>query len=116
MRAIILFFGLFLTIASAKAETISACDADKYVGKLVTVEGVVSKVRAAPSGKATFINMCGSFPNNGFTGVVFSEDAAKFPGIDSLEGKTVDITGRIQPYPGSFPEIILNDPSQLKVK
>jgi hypothetical protein len=38
MRAIVLLFGLFLTTVSAKADTISACDADKYVGKLVTVE------------------------------------------------------------------------------
>jgi|SRR5271154_7094931 len=113
MRAIILAVSLLVTALPAKAETIQPCDADKDVGKLVTVEGVVSKVGA--SAKATFINMCGKFPNSGFTGVVFSDDLAKFPGIDSLEGKTVDITGRIQPY-RTGPEIILNDPAQLKVK
>lgn len=115
MRAIIVVSSIFLTAASAKAETISACDADKYVGKLVTVEGVVDDVHHAKSGKATFINECGKFPNNGFSGVIFSGDAAKFPGINSLKGKTIDITGRIQRHDGS-PEIILNDPAQLKVK
>jgi|ERR1700733_7679377 DNA/RNA endonuclease YhcR with UshA esterase domain len=115
MRAIVVVFGLFLTAASAKAETISACDADKYVGKLVTVEGVVSDVHHAASGKATFINVCGKFPNNGFSGVIFSDDANKFPDVDSLDGKTVDITGMVKPYQGR-PEIILNDPAQIKAK
>jgi DNA/RNA endonuclease YhcR with UshA esterase domain len=115
MRAFTLLFGIFLTVATAKAETITACDANKHVGELVTVEGVVSDVHHAKSGKATFINICGAFPNNGFSGVVFSDDAAKFPEIDLLKGKTVDITGRIKSYQGST-ETILNDPAQLKIK
>lgn len=115
MRAIVTAFSLFLTAASANAETISACDADKYVGKLVTVEGVVSDVHHARSGKATFIDMCGKFPNNGFGGVIFSDDATKFPDMDSLDGKTIDITGMIKAYQGR-PEIILNDPAQIKTK
>jgi DNA/RNA endonuclease YhcR with UshA esterase domain len=35
--------------------------------------------------------------------------------VDSLAGKTVDITGQIKDYRGR-PEIILDDPEQLKVK
>lgn len=115
MRAIVIAFSLFLTAASANAETISACDADKYVGKLVTVEGVISDIHDARSGKATFIDMCGKFPNNAFSGVIFSDDANKFPDVDSLDGKTVDITGMVKPYQGR-PEIILNDPGQIKTK
>jgi DNA/RNA endonuclease YhcR with UshA esterase domain len=115
MKATVLLFAIFLTITPARTETISACDANKHVGELVTVEGVVSDVHHAKSGKATFINMCGAFPNNGFSGVIFSDDLAKFPEIDSLKGKTIDITGRTKSYQGS-PETILNDPAQLKVK
>jgi DNA/RNA endonuclease YhcR with UshA esterase domain len=52
-----------------------------------------------------------SHPN----GVIFSDDANKFPDVDSLDGKTVDITGMVKPYQGR-PEIILNDPAQIKAK
>jgi len=115
MRAIVLFIGLFLMAESAKAETIQPGDAAKYVGKSVTVEGPVSDVHHTASGKATFVDMGGSYPNKVFTGVLFSDDAAKFPDIDSLAGKTIDITGVIKLYQGR-PEIILNDPDQIKSK
>jgi DNA/RNA endonuclease YhcR with UshA esterase domain len=43
------------------------------------------------------------------------DDAPKFPGIDLLQGKTVDITGTITLYK-KRPEIILNDAEQIKIK
>jgi len=81
----------------------------------VTVEGAVNEVHHAASGKVTFIDMCGRYPNNVFTGVIFKDDASKFPNIDSLNGKTIDITGTIKVYKEK-PEIILNDPAQIKTK
>jgi DNA/RNA endonuclease YhcR with UshA esterase domain len=114
MRTIALFLGLFLIVASAKAETIQPADAAKYVGKSVTVEGIVSEVHHTTSGKATFVDIGGRYPNNVFTGVLFSDDAPKFLDIDSLTGKTIDLTGIVKLYQGR-PEIILNDPGQLKV-
>jgi len=39
----------------------------------------------------------------------------KFPDVDSLEGKTIDITGTIKLYNKRL-EIILNDPEQIKIK
>jgi len=115
MRAIVIIFSLFLIAAPAQAATIPACDAGKHVGELITVEGVVDDVHHAKSGKATFINECGKFPNNSFCAVIFSADAEKFPDVDALKGKTIDITGRLKTYDGC-PEIIMNDPAQLKVK
>jgi DNA/RNA endonuclease YhcR with UshA esterase domain len=115
MRAFVLVPGIFLTVASAHAETISACDAAKYVDKLVTVEGTVSGVNHAASGKMIFVDMCGRYPNNALGVPILSDDAAKFPDIDSLGGKIIDVTGVIKLYQGR-PEIILSDPAQLKVK
>ncbi len=59
--------------------------------------------------------MGGLYPNNPFAGVIFSDDLPKFPNVKSLKGKIIDITSRVQPYRGA-PEIIVNDPAQLKVK
>jgi DNA/RNA endonuclease YhcR with UshA esterase domain len=115
MRAFVLALGFILAPTLALAETISPSDTPKYVGKSVTVEGTVSEVHHAASGKVTFIDMGGQYPNNTFAGVIFSDDESKFPDVDSLDGKTVDITGKIKLYQGRT-EIIMNDPAQIKTK
>jgi DNA/RNA endonuclease YhcR with UshA esterase domain len=113
----VVFFAVgFLLIASpVLAETIRPDEAPRHLGQVVTVEGVVSEVHHAASGRATFIDIGGRYPNNPFTAVIFSDDANKFPDVDALNGKTVDITGIIKNYKDR-PEIILNDASQVKVK
>lgn len=111
----IVIVGIAVVGTSAKAKIVAPSDTSKYVGKSVTIEGTVSEVHRAASGKVTFIDMGGRYPNNTFAGVIFSDDDAKFPDIDSLDGKTVDITGTITLYQGRT-EIILSDPGQLKAK
>jgi DNA/RNA endonuclease YhcR with UshA esterase domain len=113
----IFFLALCFCIAAtpALAETITPSEASQRVGQSVTVEGVVSEVHHAASGKVTFIDVGGIYPDNPFAGVIFSDDASKFPNVDSLEGKTIDITGMIKLYRGK-PEIILNDAGQIKTK
>jgi DNA/RNA endonuclease YhcR with UshA esterase domain len=115
MRAFILALGLALTAAPALAQTIQPSEAKDHVGQVVTVEGTVSNVHKVASGPATFIDMGGHYPNNVFTAVIFSSDASKFPDVETLNGKVVDITGRVTLYKGE-PEIILNDPAQIKAK
>jgi DNA/RNA endonuclease YhcR with UshA esterase domain len=115
MKAFILALLLILTAAPALAETIQAADAKNHIDKDITVEGVVSEVHHAASGRAIFIEIGGRYPSNPFSAVIFKDDFNKFPTADSLAGKTVDVTGRIKEYRGRT-EIILNDPAQLKVK
>src|SRR5579859_5321504 len=103
----LLTFCFVLAVAPAFAQTITPSEAQSHVGEHVTVEGIVSEVHHATSGRATFIDMGGRYPNNVFTAVIFSGDAPKFPSVDSLQGKTIDITGTITLYK-KRPEIILN--------
>jgi DNA/RNA endonuclease YhcR with UshA esterase domain len=112
-----LFIALLFVLAAAPAlaETIPAAEAKNHIGKDVTVEGVVSGVHHAASGKVIFIEIGGRYPGNPFSAVIFKDHFSKFPSVDSLAGKTVDITGRIKDYRGR-PEIALDDPEQLKVK
>jgi DNA/RNA endonuclease YhcR with UshA esterase domain len=115
MRAFVLALGLALTALPAVAETIQPSDAPQHLGKPVTVEGTVSEVHTDARSGTTFINIGGRWPNAAFTGVIFADDAGKFPNVDSLTGKVVDITGRMQSYKERL-EIIINDPAQLKIK
>ncbi len=115
MKAFILALLLSLTAAPVLAETIPAAEAKNHIDKSVTVEGVISEVHHAASGKAILIDIGGHYPNNTFAVVIFKDDFNKFPNVDSLAGKTVDVTGKIKNYRGR-PEIILDDQAQLKVK
>jgi len=118
MKAFAFLLGLGFALAAAPAlaqtQMIVAADAKGHVGQTVTVEGVVSEVHTAASGRATFIDIGGRYPNNTFTAVIFSRDVTKFSNVDALDGKTVDITGPVRLH--NEPEIILNDPGQIKAK
>jgi hypothetical protein len=115
MRA--LFSALFVSLVAAPAiaETIAPCDAAAHVSQVATVEGPVNEVHHAASGRAIFLDMGGRYPNNCFAAVIFSDDESKFPNVDALAGKVADVTGPIRLYRGK-PEIILNDPAQIKAK
>jgi DNA/RNA endonuclease YhcR with UshA esterase domain len=115
MRAFVLALGFTLTATPTFAETIAPNEAREHVGQNVTVEGMVNEIHHAASGSATFIDMGGRYPNNPFTAVIFKDDAAKFPDVDALDGKMIDVTGSIRLYHGK-PEIILNDAAQIKAK
>jgi DNA/RNA endonuclease YhcR with UshA esterase domain len=115
MRAFVLALGLVLTALPAVAETIQPSDAPRHLGQSVTVEGTVSEVHTDDRSGITFINMGGRYPDQAFTGVIFADDVDKFPNVDSLTGRVVDITGRVQSYKGRL-EIIITDPAQLKAK
>ena len=117
MRALVFAFvpGLMLAAASAHAEPIAPNEAANHIGQNVTVEGTVSEVDHAASRGMTFIDMGGHYPNNTFAAIIFKDDAAKFPDVDTLNGKTIDVTGVIRLYQGRA-EIIVNDPAQIKTK
>ena len=115
MKILVLALLLSLTAAPALAETIPAAEAKNHIDKDVTVEGVVGEVHHAASGRAIFIEIGGRYPSNPFSAVIFKDHFNKFPTVDSLAGKTVDVTGRVKEYRGRT-EIILDDPDQLKVK
>ncbi len=112
MKTIALLFGLSVLSTPALAQTISATEASAHVGETVTVRGVVDEVHTTGRG-TTFLDLGGTYPDEAFTGVIFSEDVGAFPNAQSLEGRTVDISGPVQLYHGR-PEIILRSATQLK--
>ncbi len=97
------------------AAVISPTEAASHVGEHATVEGVVSEVHTARSGKATFIDMGGRYPNNAFTAVIFERSMSAVGDVSGLEGKTGDVSGTITLYRGK-PEIIVTARDQIGVK
>jgi DNA/RNA endonuclease YhcR with UshA esterase domain len=108
---------IILTMATSPtfADSISANDAASHVGQSATVEGTVSEVHRARSGKATFLDIGGRYPNNAFTAVVFERSMSVVGDLSGFDGRTVDVTGTIQLYQGK-PEIIVTSRDQIKAK
>ncbi|HLT24336.1 MAG TPA: hypothetical protein VK004_04360, partial [Ignavibacteria bacterium] len=92
--------------------TVSTRAAGKYIGENKTVRGDVADVNKRQ--KVWYLNFDGKYPNNTFTGVIFPRSFDAFPDVEQYEGKTIEISGEISEYNGK-PQIILNDPSQVKV-
>lgn len=114
MRALLLTVALLMTALPARAQTFAPGDAKAHVGETITVEAPVSDIFKARSG-TTFVDLGGRYPDNGFAAVIFADDAAKFPNVGTLEGRTVAISGPVVLYRGRA-EIILNSADQLKIK
>jgi micrococcal nuclease len=89
-------------------------DANNYIGEYKCITGKVDNVYISSKGNI-FINFCPNYKTCSFSAVIFSFDAYKFSNIKSYSGKTVEITGLIKTYQGR-PEIIIDNPSQIKIK
>jgi hypothetical protein len=92
---------------------IADTDAAAHVGQVATVEGLVANVFVSSKG-ICFLDFEGAYPNEVFSGVVFSSSAARFGNLTTYRGKRVQITGQIRLYKGK-PEIILESPGQLQL-
>jgi hypothetical protein len=102
-------------IASPAYSAIPATAASSHAGQSVTVEGLVSEVHTARSGKETFIDLGGSYPNQTFTAVIFERSMSSVGDVSGLAGKTVDVSGLIQTYQGK-PEVVITSRAQIKTK
>ena len=89
----------------------------KYAGQVVTVEGPVVTVGQTPNGSMNFLNF--SKERNGFTVVIRKNtaDQIKANGItlSSLQGQTVQVTGKVDNNPKYGLQIMLDNPAGIKV-
>ena len=96
------------------AKHISYTEAPNHVGEYACVVGRVDHVYTSKKGN-TFLNFCPDYRTCPFGAVIFNSHGYKFPNPQQYEGRTVEITGLIKSYKGRA-EIVLNDPSQIKIK
>lgn len=105
-----------LTTEKLGFDVVGACQAGKYLGSELIVEGKVADTYHHLKSNTVFLNFEKAYPNQCFTGVIFSSDLYKF--VQNPENyylnKTVRIKGEIKEYQGK-PEIILKNPSQIEI-
>lgn len=81
-----------------------------YIGKEVTVRGVVSDVHLSQKGDV-FLNFGGKFPNSVFSAVCF-KSAIPTDQLTPLKGKTISVSGKVKDYNGQV-EIVLESVDQI---
>jgi DNA/RNA endonuclease YhcR with UshA esterase domain len=109
-------FVIALALASpAFAANLTPEQASSHVGQVETVCGIVASAHYAERTRSqpTFLNLGQAYPNQVFTAVIFGSDRAKFGQPETLQGKNVCVSGKIEVYRGK-PEIILHDRGQLE--
>jgi len=97
-------------------DVVDACQAGQYLGREIIVQGRVAGAYHHSESNTVFFNFEEAYPNQCFTGVIFSSDLYKFVQHpeDYYLNKTVRIMGEVKEYQ-SRPQIILEDPSQIEV-
>jgi DNA/RNA endonuclease YhcR with UshA esterase domain len=99
-------------------KTLSAAQAREHFGESATVCGQVASGRYAGTskGEPTFLNLDKAFPNHIFTVVIWGSNRSKFGTPENdYQGKRICVSGKISAYAG-LPEIVVDEPSQIKVK
>jgi DNA/RNA endonuclease YhcR with UshA esterase domain len=91
---------------------ISTLEASNYYGKTMIVTGKVVQVSVRPS--IVYINMDKKFPDSPFTGIIFPTATNEFPNIKKINGKDIELTGKIAQYHDK-PQIVLSKSNQLHV-
>jgi hypothetical protein len=76
------------------------------------VTGKVVKVSSSSRSGTAFLNFCENYRKCAFSVVVFPRDLEKVGDVRALEGKTIEIHGRIKEYKGQA-EMVLDDVGQL---
>lgn len=105
-----------LTPEKLGVEVIEACGAEKYLGREVIVEGKVADSYRHSKSNTVFLNFEKPYPNQCFSGVIFSSNLEKFGQNpeDYYLNKTVRIRGKVKEYKDR-PAIILEKPSQIEI-
>jgi len=106
------FLWIFALATYASAACLPVEEAVKHVDKNACVHGKVLSVSATKGG-THLLHFCEQGRECGFSAVVFRRDLRQVGDLRTLEGKEVDIEGKISLYHG-HPEIIVRDWRQIK--
>ncbi len=104
---------LILLAANCAAACLPITEAPKRLGSTVCITGKVLTVKRSDSGAAWFLNFCEDYKTCPFSAVVFTKDLRDVGDVRMLQGKVIEVNGKVLEYQG-VPEIIIRDARQLK--
>jgi DNA/RNA endonuclease YhcR with UshA esterase domain len=108
----LLLLSALMWSGTAASKCIPMQEAENRIGDQACVTGKVVKV-AQSNGGTFFLNFCERYRDCPFTVVVFPSNLKDVGDVRTLEGKTIEIFGKITSWRGHA-EIVLKDARQLK--
>jgi len=114
MKMLLLPILVLAPMVCSWAEPILPEDARDHVGENASVSGLVEQVSFSKQGHA-FLNFGGRYPKQVFTGFIPAQNVTILGGpkfLESLAGRPVTLSGRIELYKGR-PEIVISSPAQI---
>ena len=104
--------------ASFQESSFSSCfsleEASQHIGEEACVEGKLDHLYISQT-ETIFFNFCPNYQKCPFQAVIFASRAGAFSNLEKYEGENIQISGLIKTYQGKA-EIIIDDPSQIKIK
>ena len=98
--------------SKSELKKIGAGEADKHFQETCIVTGKVAQVTVRE--KLVYVNLDKKFPETPLTCVIFARATNQFGDIKKLEGKQVEVKGKIEEYRDKL-QIVLSSTNQLKV-
>jgi hypothetical protein len=99
--------------SSSSGACVDFHEAAQHTGETVCISGRVLRVYTSRS-ESAFLDFCPNYRDCPFSSVIFASDRTKFGDLNALNGREVEIQGRISVYNGR-PEIVIRDPEQVHV-
>lgn len=103
---------LFVISCVAAAECIPFTEAPQHLGESLCVKGKVVNIGQSRGG-SRYLNFCDDYKTCAFSVVVFPSNLRDVGDVTELNGKEIEIYGKITTYRGRT-EMILRDVKQLK--
>ena len=113
--ATLLALGFWSSPASAQGlpePRTPAGEATNHIGKAVVIKGTVAQVTKRDT--IIYLNFEKKFPDQVFTAVIRQGDFAEFADVEKVEGKKVEVDGKVELFKGR-PQIVLTKRNQLRV-
>ncbi len=108
--------GMRRALSEARPPASGACvdiqQAGSHANEESCVTGRILRVFTSKAGN-TFLDFCQDYRACPFTSIIFASDRSKFGDVNALQGRQVELRGRIQIYHDQ-PEIVVKDPSQIR--
>ncbi len=112
MKIVLTLVAVLVFAASAAAKCVEYTEAESKIGSSLCVTGKVVNVGQSASG-TFYLNFCEDYRSCPFTVVVFPSELKDVGDVRTLEGKTIEIFGKVTRWHGHA-EIVLRDSRQLK--
>jgi DNA/RNA endonuclease YhcR with UshA esterase domain len=109
-------FGTIAANSPAVKKALDAKDlagAQKLVGKDGAFQGTVTKVYTSKGNSIIILDFSPKF-SDALTAVLKPENYAKFPNMETLNGKHILVSGKFEDFHGK-PQIVLVKPDQVKI-